>query len=546
MTSNLLWLVALGPLALIGACLIPTAVANLNHRPLNRFAQTMSFLSFIGALATVCLVALHSSLHTPLAGTRGIGFSLYIDTISATMFVLVSFIGMVVVAFSQNYLAGDPGHGRFMKMISMTLGSVLLLIVAGNFFQFLAAWVSTSLALHGLLTFYSERPSAILAARKKWVVSRLGDLCILGAIVLLYSQLGSLDYAIIFKAARETQNTSLIASPFFLVAPLLALAALLKSAQFPIHGWLLEVMETPTPVSALLHAGVINAGGFLILRFSSLVSLSPFALNMLLIVGAVTAIFGSLVMLTQTSVKVSLAYSTVAQMGFMMLEFGLGMFSAAMLHIIAHSLYKAHAFLSSGETVARAPSAKTHTKSASLKGAFLTSSLVVFTALLTVTIVGVAFDSTLFIKPGSATLSYIFVLGLVTLSSTLFDGRLGLMLVVRFLARLVGITLLFFGVQYFAEALFAGHLAHESSQFHSIDIFLRVFIIFVFSAITILQSVLSRTYGRELWIKLYVHLANGFYINTIGNSFAIRFWPSAAPRSTVPQYIPTYPRRGDS
>ena len=194
----------------------------------------------------------------------------------------------------------------------------------------------------------------------------------------------------------------------------------------------------------------------------------------------------------------------------------------------------------------RAPSAKTHTKSASLKGAFLTSSLVVFTALLTVTIVGVAFDSTLFIKPGSATLSYIFVLGLVTLSSTLFDGRLGLMLVVRFLARLVGITLLFFGVQYFAEALFAGHLAHESSQFHSIDIFLRVFIIFVFSAITILQSVLSRTYGRELWIKLYVHLANGFYINTIGNSFAIRFWPSAAPRSTVPQYIPTYPRRGDS
>ncbi len=545
MTSNLLWLVALGPVALLSACLIPTTVADLYPRPLNRFAQILSFLSFVGALATVCLVTLHSSLYTPLAGSRGIGFSLYLDAISATMFVLVSFIGMVVVAFSQNYLAGDPGHGRFMKMISIALGSVLLLIVAGNFFQFLAAWVSSSLALHQLLTFYSERPSAILAARKKWVVSRLGDLCILSAIALLYSQLGSLDYAIIFKAAHEMQTPSLISSPFFLAAPLLALAALLKSAQFPIHGWLLEVMETPTPVSALLHAGIINAGGFLILRFSSLISLSPFAMNMLLIVGAVTAIFGSLVMLTQTSVKVSLAYSTVAQMGFMMLEFGLGMFSAAMLHIIAHSLYKAYAFLSSGETVARAPSAKNHPKSVSLKGALLTSSLAVFTALFTVTMVGVAFDSTLFSKPGSATLSYIFVLGLVTLTSTLFDGRLGSMLLVRFVARLVGITILFFSVQYFSEALFGGHLARESNQFNLIDIFVRVCIIFGFSAITILQSVLSRTHGRELWIKLYVHLANGFYINTIGNSFAIRFWPSAAPRSTVPEYIP-YKRRGDS
>ena len=134
-------------------------------------------------------------------------------------------------------------------------------------------------------------------------------------------------------------------------AGLLVTAALLKSAQFPAHGWLIEVMETPTPVSALLHAGVINAGGFLILRFSGVISLSTPSLETMALVGGFTALFGSVVMLTQTSVKVSLAYSTIAQMGFMMLQCGLGAFPAALVHIVAHSLYKAHAFLTSGSVI---------------------------------------------------------------------------------------------------------------------------------------------------------------------------------------------------
>jgi NAD(P)H-quinone oxidoreductase subunit 5 len=136
-------------------------------------------------------------------------------------------------------------------------------------------------------------------------------------------------------------------------AALLAVAALLKSAQFPTHGWLTEVMETPTPVSALLHAGVINAGGFLLIRFADVMLLAPGVLAILVIIGGFTALFGGLVMLTQPAVKTSLAWSTVSQMGFMILQCGLALFPLALLHIVAHSLYKAHAFLASGNAVDR-------------------------------------------------------------------------------------------------------------------------------------------------------------------------------------------------
>ena len=137
-------------------------------------------------------------------------------------------------------------------------------------------------------------------------------------------------------------------------AALLAIAALLKSAQFPTHGWLTEVMETPTPVSALLHAGVVNAGGFLLIRFADVMLQAPVVLAVLVMVGGFTALFGSLVMLTQSAVKTSLAWSTVAQMGFMILQCGLALFPIALLHIVAHSLYKAHAFLASGSAIADA------------------------------------------------------------------------------------------------------------------------------------------------------------------------------------------------
>ncbi len=217
----------------------------------------------------------------------------------------------------------------------------------GHALQLVIGWVATSLLLHQLLLFYPERIAAQRAARKKFIVSRTGDAALIGAVILLAISFGTGDIATILVAAREGQGLPLTIA----AAALLAVAALLKSAQFPTHGWLTEVMETPTPVSALLHAGVVNAGGFLLIRFADVMLQAPVVLAVLVMVGGFTALFGSLVMLTQSAVKTSLAWSTVAQMGFMILQCGLALFPIALLHIVAHSLYKAHAFLGSGSAI---------------------------------------------------------------------------------------------------------------------------------------------------------------------------------------------------
>jgi NAD(P)H-quinone oxidoreductase subunit 5 len=201
--------------------------------------------------------------------------------------------------------------------------------------------------LHKLLLFYPERVAAQRAARKKWVTARAGDAALIVAVVVLLWPVRHRRY----RGDPERASAADSVPGATWVAAALALAAILKSAQFPTHGWLTEVMETPTPVSALLHAGVINAGGFLLIRFADVMLLSPGVLAVLVMLGGFTALFGGLVMLTQSAVKTSLAWSTVAQMGFMILQCGLALFPLALLHIVAHSLYKAHAFLASGQAV---------------------------------------------------------------------------------------------------------------------------------------------------------------------------------------------------
>ena len=225
----------------------------------------------------------------------------------------------------------------------------MTLVIAGNLGQLVVAWIATSLSLHQLLLFYPDRSAAQAAARKKFIVARIGDAALIAAAVLLVQAYGSADIATILERARTISPP---ASAHWAAASLV-LAALLKSAQFPSHGWLVEVMETPTPVSALLHAGVVNAGGFLLIRFADVLMTTPGALATLVMVGGFTALFASAVMLTQSAVKTSLAWSTIAQMGFMVLQCGLALFPLALLHIIAHSLYKAHAFLASNGAVER-------------------------------------------------------------------------------------------------------------------------------------------------------------------------------------------------
>lgn len=280
-------------------------------------------------------------------GAGALAFAPRLDAVSAAMLLLVSFVGWVVLRYARTYMDGAARQGAFTGWIAATLAAVTLLVQAGTLAHLVAAWIATSLCLHKLLLFYPDRVQARRAARKKEVTARLGDVALIAAAWLLADGYGATDIATILEAARAGAAPEGVRW----AAALLALAAVLKSAQFPFHGWLTEVMETPTPVSALLHAGVINAGGFLLIRFADVMLLAPEVLAILVMAGGFTAIFGAMVMLTQPAVKTSLAWSTVGQMGFMIMQCGLALFPIALLHIVAHSLYKAHAFLMAGSAI---------------------------------------------------------------------------------------------------------------------------------------------------------------------------------------------------
>jgi NAD(P)H-quinone oxidoreductase subunit 5 len=485
------------------------------------------------ALATAWKVIEFGTLRTGLLGSSGVGVSLYADALTATMFCLVSFIGVIVVLFSGHYLDGDPGQARFVRWLCSTLAAVLLVILSGNLLCFAVAWLLTSMGLQRLLLFYPERQAAILAARKKFIASRLGDLCLVGVLVLLYRAFGSLDYVDIFGGAGQLRAAA-APLPIHVAAVLLVLAGMLKSAQFPLHGWLIEVMETPTPVSALLHAGIVNAGGFLVLRFADIISLSTPALYTLAFAGGFTALFGSIVMLPQTSVKVSLAYSTIAQMGFMMLECGLGAFSAALLHIVAHSLYKAHAFLSSGSVIDLARASWTPSPGGQPHPARMAIAIVV--VLLVTAVCGAAFGTTITQKPGAFTLGAVVVLGLIHLIANGIDERPNAYVVGRTVALAALVAVTYFTLQYGAELLLAGTVPATQALRGPVDLAILIYTIVAFSSVTFFQSVVPRQAKRPRWQAFYAHLSNGLYVNTLANRWVLKFWP------TQPRVRPESPR----
>lgn len=307
-------------------------------------AEAAAFAAFLFAALSAVLLVLEGSGTSGLIGVFGVGLSVRLDAVSAVMLVLVSFIGWIVLRYSRTYMDGEAQQGAFTSKMSATLATVLLLVMSGNLIQLFVAWTATSLLLNQLLLFYPERVTARRATRKKAVVARLSEVALAGAACLLIATTGTTSIESILATAEANWMT-------MGAALLIAVSAVLASAQFPAHGWLTEVMEAPTPVSALLHAGVINAGGFLLIRFADVMLLAPGVMALLVMLGGFTALFAGLVMLTQPAVKTSLAWSTIAQMAFMVMQCGLALFPLALLHIVAHSLYKAHAFLSSGEAV---------------------------------------------------------------------------------------------------------------------------------------------------------------------------------------------------
>lgn len=272
------------------------------------------------------------------------------DTLSITMFLMVSIIGFIVLKFSESYLQGDSNYEEFIKKLFLTISFVQLLVISGNLFYLVVLWITTSLSLQQLILFYKERKGAQAAVKKKNVVARASDFFLLSGVLFLYFEFNTANLETIFLELK-TISPGQLSLYLELSALFLTLAAIIKSIQIPFHGWILEVMEAPTPVSGLLHAGLINAGPFLIIRFSYLIELSTLATVLLLTIGGLSAIYGTLVFPSQPSIKKSLAYSSIGHMGFSLMICGLGLYSAALLHLIAHSFYKAHSFLSSGSVI---------------------------------------------------------------------------------------------------------------------------------------------------------------------------------------------------
>ncbi len=310
--------------------------------------STTSLWRALIAISSVALVATVGSAAWSASAQDTRLFGLLSATpIGVGMAILVQLLGTVIAAFSARYLQGEAGQRRYITSLASVLAAVHVLLLADHWVVFIAAWAAVGVALQHLLCFYPDRPFALLASHKKRLADRAADGLLIAAAGLAWWSVGSGSMTDL-AGHLEQHGTS---AALQVSAVLLVLAVILRTALMPVHGWLIQVMEAPTPVSALLHAGVINLGGFVLIRFAPLLEHAMPARSLLVVFGLLTAILAGLVMLTRISIKVRLAWSTTAQMGFMLLECGLGLYTLAALHLFGHSLYKAHAFLSASTIV---------------------------------------------------------------------------------------------------------------------------------------------------------------------------------------------------
>ena len=493
------------------APLLLLSIAAFAARGDARAAGRLPRVAEYGALASVgiaLLSALMLGLYGPgssaLLGAAGVGLSVRLDIVSATMLVLVSFIGWVVLRYSATYMDREPHHARFTALMLATLAAVLVLVIAGNLFQLLLAWGATSVALHRLLLFYPQRVTAQRAARKKAVLARASEAALALAVLFLAAAYETSDIATILSQARND-------APTLAAAGLLALAAVLASAQFPGHGWLTEVMEAPTPVSALLHAGVINAGGFLLIRFADVMLSAPAILAGLVMLGGFTALFGGLVMLTQAAVKTSLAWSTIAQMGFMMLQCGLALFPLALLHIVAHSLYKAHAFLSAGEAVRNIaaiarPGPVAVPSLAKVLRAFWAGIVIYGLVSLGVGVEGKS--------PQSLTLGVILIFGVAYILAQGFADTAPAALTKRTAIYALATSVAYVVLQKLANVMTAGTLPIPPTP-GALEWVLLALALVSFGAVALAQATFPLWASHPAAVGLRVHLSNGLYANAI-------------------------------
>jgi NADH-quinone oxidoreductase subunit L len=285
-----------------------------------------------------------------------IGF--LIDRLSALMMVVVTFVSLMVHIYTIGYMHDDPGYQRFFSYISLFTFSMLMLVMANNFLQLFFGWEAVGLVSYLLIGFWYTRESAIYANLKAFLVNRVGDFGFILGIALVLAYFGTLQYAPVFDGAKAMAGQTLDVVPghpwllMTVICICLFIGAMGKSAQFPLHVWLPDSMEGPTPISALIHAAtMVTAGIFMVSRMSPLFELSETARSVVLVIGGITALFMALVAVTQYDIKRVVAYSTLSQLGYMTAALGASAYSAAMFHLMTHAFFKALLFLGAGSVI---------------------------------------------------------------------------------------------------------------------------------------------------------------------------------------------------
>ena len=296
------------------------------------------------------------------SGALDIHIGLTIDRLTTVMLLLVTTVSSLVHVYTIGYMHGEPGYARFFSYIALFTFSMLMLVLADNFLQLFVFWEAVGLCSYLLIGHWYERPSACAAATKAFIVNRVGDFGFLLGLLLVWATFQSLDYSEVFAKAPDAAGLTMNVlellggqwevSVLTVICLLLFIGAIGKSAQVPLHVWLPDAMEGPTPISALIHAAtMVTAGVFMVARLAPLYNLSPSAMAVVAIIGGLTMVLGATIALTQTDIKRIVAYSTMSQLGYMMMACGLGSYAAGMYHLLTHGAFKALLFLGCGSVI---------------------------------------------------------------------------------------------------------------------------------------------------------------------------------------------------
>jgi NADH-quinone oxidoreductase subunit L len=357
-TQNLLLTAALAPL--VGAVVAGFFGKAIGRRGAHAITILGVLVSFIASVAVLWQVNAGARFNATvyewmvLGGLKmEVGF--LVDGLTAMMMVVVTFVSLMVHIYTIGYMEEDPGYQRFFSYISLFTFSMLMLVMSNNFLQLFFGWEAVGLVSYLLIGFWWKKPTAIFANMKAFLVNRVGDFGFILGIGLLVAYAGSLNYAEVFAKGGELAKLNFPGTDWMLITVAcicLFIGAMGKSAQFPLHVWLPDSMEGPTPISALIHAAtMVTAGIFMVARMSPLFELSDTALSFVLIIGAITALFMGFLGVIQNDIKRVVAYSTLSQLGYMTVALGVSAYSVGVFHLMTHAFFKALLFLAAGSVI---------------------------------------------------------------------------------------------------------------------------------------------------------------------------------------------------